>query len=296
MNQDILFICGHRKSGTTMLHDLFDGHPELCTYPSDLAVFYAYYPQFIKQHCDPDVLRERLLKISIDDIENMQPAQDLSAWRKSFSQNMGEINDFQDVGQVVSALLCSFSDVYSFSKEPSWMVAKETSVEIYAQEIMEMFPNARMLHLVRDPRDNFSALKAGVEDYYSRFGEDEKITLFSLLNRLGIGLRAGKINEKKFGASRYRILKFEDLVEDLECEMRSLSQWLGIEYEDVLLKPTKFGSDTDGNNFEGKKFSTVSTDNVGAWRQRITDNEAQIIEFHMAEMMGAYGYELAFTA
>ena len=41
-----LFITGHRKSGTTMLASLFDGHKDLSVYPTDLSLMYAYYPNF----------------------------------------------------------------------------------------------------------------------------------------------------------------------------------------------------------------------------------------------------------
>ena len=39
-----VFLCGHRKSGTTMLLALLDSHPELLTYPADSAFFYRVYP------------------------------------------------------------------------------------------------------------------------------------------------------------------------------------------------------------------------------------------------------------
>ena len=37
-----IFICGHRKSGTTLYLNLFDNHNELFTYPHDLNIFYAF--------------------------------------------------------------------------------------------------------------------------------------------------------------------------------------------------------------------------------------------------------------
>jgi hypothetical protein len=47
MEVEILFITGHRKSGTTMFANLFDGHEDFCVYPSDLTILYAFYPYFI---------------------------------------------------------------------------------------------------------------------------------------------------------------------------------------------------------------------------------------------------------
>ena len=39
-----VFLCGHRKSGTTILVCLFDSHPELLTYPCDSGFFYKVFP------------------------------------------------------------------------------------------------------------------------------------------------------------------------------------------------------------------------------------------------------------
>ena len=39
-----VFICGHRKSGTTMLCSLFDDHDDILVYPSDSSFFYKIFP------------------------------------------------------------------------------------------------------------------------------------------------------------------------------------------------------------------------------------------------------------
>ena len=45
-------------------------------------------------------------------------------------------------------------------------VEKTTSSEFYATEIIKWFPNAKFIHLIRDPRDNFASLKSGWEERY----------------------------------------------------------------------------------------------------------------------------------
>ena len=58
--KDPIFICGHRKSGTTMFHNLFDGHEELLVYPSDLNLLYAYFPIYISEKYSDEERLERL--------------------------------------------------------------------------------------------------------------------------------------------------------------------------------------------------------------------------------------------
>ena len=44
LEQNATFVGGHRKSVTTMLISLLEGHPQLGVYPPDSGFFYAYYP------------------------------------------------------------------------------------------------------------------------------------------------------------------------------------------------------------------------------------------------------------
>ena len=37
-----VFICGHHRSGTTLMRDLLDGHPELCVLPSEATYFSSF--------------------------------------------------------------------------------------------------------------------------------------------------------------------------------------------------------------------------------------------------------------
>ena len=41
-----VFVCGHRKTGTTMAIGLFDGANDAVVYPDDSGLFYLYYPRY----------------------------------------------------------------------------------------------------------------------------------------------------------------------------------------------------------------------------------------------------------
>ena len=55
-----VFLCGHRKSGTTMLINLFDNAFEAITYPDDSGFFYKYFPEYeLEKYSDQEKI-ERL--------------------------------------------------------------------------------------------------------------------------------------------------------------------------------------------------------------------------------------------
>jgi len=299
MNSSIkspIFICGHRKSGTTMFHNLFDGHPELLVYPSDLNLLYAYFPTYLLPQYSNEERKQRLNKILFDDLNNdlksnmLYDKLDVDKFRARFFLKLSD--DFTDMKHIINTFIFAFSDVSDGAgKIP---VIKETSIEIYASEIFTWFPDAKFIHLLRDPRDNYAALKSGVAQYYSKLGENEKETLASLINRAKIGMETGVYNLNKFGPKKYKMLKFEALIQNPEQEMKSVAEFMNINFESSLLAPTKLNSQTSGNNFEGNKFFQISAKNVGRWQERITDFEAQIIEFHFETLMNKFGYPLKF--
>ena len=47
IKDNLIIITGARRSGTTFLLDLLDGHPDLVVFPTDLRILYAYFPYFI---------------------------------------------------------------------------------------------------------------------------------------------------------------------------------------------------------------------------------------------------------
>lgn len=292
----LVFICGHRKSGTTLLANLLDGHPQLAVYPVDLVLLYAYFPDFIRKHSDAAARRARLDRILFADLrQRLDPALlNVDAVARRFYDGLSD-DDLANADNLIGRLMAAFQSVTGRGLDVTrFGVLKETSIEIYAAEILAWFPEARFVHLVRDPRDNFAALAAGVDGYYSRMGEDHNRTLASLLNRARTGFRMALCNRAQFGEDRYLILRFEDLVTDPRSSMRIVADFLGIEFTPSLLTPSTLGQPSGGNAFDGVATFEVNTRNVERWRDRIAAEDAQVIEFHLGEDMEKFGYLPAF--
>ncbi|MEP4378209.1 MAG: sulfotransferase [Alphaproteobacteria bacterium] len=294
----VLFVCGHRKCGTTMFLNLFDGHPDLSVYPHDATVMYAYHPRWLGEEYTDDDRRARLERIVCEFLSDTlrTPADaagfDLTAFNERFKAGLSEI-ELRDITAVVHHQLDTFAQTAG-SAGRAWNVIKETSIELMAGELMAAFPNAKFIQLLRDPRDNYGALKSGVESHYSRFGEDERMTLASIIHRARLGMIYANANTARFGADRYMVLRFEDLVSDSETALGSICDFLGIPADPTMLVPTVFGQPTRGNSFEKIDFSAISDRNIGRWRDRISEEEAAIIEFHFHGLMEGFGYAGAF--
>lgn len=294
MKKNLVFICGHRKSGTSLFHSLFDGHKDLIVYPIDLNLFYLYFPHFIKKNITLERKKIRLQKILFDDLEfqlnqiNIKVNFDINKYSSIFFKLLKN-EDLNQIDKILKALIEAYLMVLDVQKKI--IVFKETSLEIYFEEIKKWFPESKFIQLVRDPRDNFASIKSGVENYYSKIGEDNNHSLSSLIYRVRLGLGLGFLYNKIY-SKNFVSIRFEDLVKSPKNIMNKICEFLEIDFHDNLLIPTKLGQPFTGNSFENNIFHEISSKNVNSWRKRIDDKEAIIIEFFLENEIKCFKYEL----
>lgn len=300
-----VFICGHRKSGTTMMVNLFDGNKEYLTYPDDSGFFYLYYPRYATtQYSDQekiDRMCEAIMRLNIADV--FDKIQCDAALRKELDGKAKQcrrlIRDANlsgfDTGDMLKVFIESFrQSFYPEVTEPKVWIEKTTSTEIYALDLSEMFPNAKFIHVVRDPRDNWASLASGWEKRYKNFNDEINRLKQSMIERGRLGLEMANRNLTAIGPHHYRIVRFEDLVMDSKSIMQELTEFIGMEFSDDLLKTSTLGYSWEGNNFDGLKFSGPSAINVSRWRERISQEDAMLMEFHFRHVMEELGYDPVF--
>lgn len=293
-----IFIGGHRKCGTTLFLNLLDNHPQLSVYPHDLYIFYAYYPKYCSDEYDSKERSKRLNQI-FNYVENLYVRKgwnkrvSFASIRDNFFKHIKEKN-LSNIHHVLDILIRSFFQEYYDKKISQLEVVKETSIEIYADSLLSNFPNSKFIHIIRDPRDNYAALRGGLKSRYADYQDDANTILNSMIHRYGLGMKLAEINRKSWGEDRYLVVKHEDTVTDCLKQMKRVSEFLEIEFSETLLAPTVLGGPTRGNNFENLDMSKVNQTNIARWPKRIDEEEAMIIEFYFGDLMKKYKYDCAF--
>ena len=297
MFKKILFITGHRKSGTTMFANLFDQHKDFLVYPTDLCLLYAYFPYFIQEK---SYLKKkaRILHIIKKDFggtivkHKIENKVNLSKFYNFLKKRINK-NNINNIKKILNIVLKSFEDSLNYKKEYRYLVVKETSADLFFNEIFKKEDDVTFIHLIRDPRDNYASLKSGAKKYYSKLGESEMKLLSSTINRAKLDFKFIDINKSIFGKSRYLVIKYDELTKKTKKTMMKICKFLKIKFDVNLLKPTILGAKTSGNNFDGENFSSVSSKNVGRWHERITMEEAKILEIYFENEMKRYGYKIS---
>ena len=282
-----------------MFGNLFDFHPECITFPNDLGFLYGYFPKYISDKYSKKTKLERLNNVLLKPLKRSINKNNTEFSYRNFEKlffKMFKITDLNKPNQIIKNFCNSFEKEYSrtfYNKKYKYLVIKETSIEIYAQEIYKWFPNSKFIQIVRDPRDNYAALKSGINKYYKLIGEKENEILSSLIFRLLTGLKIGLDNKKKIGDKNYLIVKYEDIVRNPVKNMEKISKFLKIKYDPILIKPTVFGKSTHGNSFDNFRTTKISDYNVGRWKKRINAEEEQIINFYLKNLMKKFNYKVS---
>jgi len=297
--ENATFICGHRKSGTTLLLCLLDNHPELLVYPPDSAFFYGYYPTYDKpEYTDEqkvdrmtgfivDQLKTEIVNLSDQDRKQLDfPIDALRESVRGFASKSGKTPR-----EMLLSLFQAYRKHFKGSLQARRWVEKTTSTEIYAVEVAKWFPKAKFIHVIRDPRDNWASLKSGWSKRYHHFNDSLERLMQSMIDRGKLGMEFAQNNQKHFGTEVYKIVKFEDLATDTSNVLDEICSFLGIKFSETMSMPTVCGKLWKGNNFEGLKFDKPSNINVGRWRERITEDEARLIEYYFGSLMEYFEYE-----
>ena len=300
-----VFICGHRKAGTTLLINLFDGINDAIVYPDDSGFFYMYYPYYALGHFTNKEKIDRIVnRIANKNLGEIIERQDIDSSKKAmlYDRQKKFINSLLSYNKKIFStkdmleyFIETFRQAFQSKVKPKCWIEKTTSTEIYAIEIKNWFKNAKFIHLIRDPRDNLSSLLSGWEKRYNKFNPSVNYLIHSMIERGLLGFNMAITNRKIIGKSNYLVVKYEDLVSNPNETMKELAKFVGISFSDILVQPSTFSNNWVGNNFEGKVFKGVSAKNVGKWNTRISQENAMLMEYYFSDLMDYFGYKKSFN-
>ncbi|MEW5870894.1 MAG: sulfotransferase [Chloroflexota bacterium] len=292
-----IFICGHPKSGTSLVRAILDSHPQLIVYPEETGFFRRYLPEASK--CSPSeqtlpsllaLADERLIHIFKWNQETPDPSQegfpdrDYSAIAfEDVRENMRQLagQQFEHTGDILSAAILAYGQVCGrINAQTRYWVEKSPYNEYFAEQIYAWWPDARCIHIVRDPRDNYIS--------YRRKHPDWSVEFFAANWTRSTG--AGMRNRERFGAQRYLILRYEDLTQSPQSSLEKLTGFLQIDWDAALTQPTRAGEQWAGNSMFADRFQGISAAPVDRWKDNLSPEDAGVIEWMAGSLLSTWGY------
>lgn len=290
-----VFICGHPKAGTSLLTALLDGHPAVVAYPEETLFFRRFLPKAQgKSRQEKLRLAEKYL-IHIFEWnqeappEHQQNYPDRDYADISFKEVRNVMVSFLEEDRptptdILNAAVLAYGKVTGILTEKSRLWVEKTPYNaLYAETIFSEWTNAKCIHIVRDPRDNF------VSYHRKQPSWTAKVFAYNWVR----STRAGIENRDKYGEDRYLILRFEDLLQEPDKVTHQLAAFLDIEWQETLLHPTRVGDRWRGNSMFAEKFQAIRTDPIGRWKEHLVPYDLAMIQIISKNLMSVLGYSLA---
>jgi hypothetical protein len=165
-------------------------------------------------------------------------------------------------------------------------VEKTPKTETYPEEMNELFPDAKFIQMVRDPRAVIASRKQWNIKEKGHYTEAHRLA--REWNRC-----AREIPRLRRDSGRFLIVHYEDLVREPRQMLLEICRFGGFEFSESMLRPTRAGSRWQGNSaYYYKALDGISTAPVDKWKDCLTEDEIWWIELHCRKGMELAGYPL----
>ena len=290
-----IFIMGAGSSGTTLLGVILDRHSEVACGPEiyffDKAELYGNFDDVkvkLESWIDAGVLGDG----QIDTPGFFFNREAYGFDREGLLDVVKQSDSLREISDL-------FFDHFLDKQGKKRWTEKTGSNAYCMDEILKIYPEARLVHLVRDGRDVACSMS-------KRCG--------SMYHSASHWLYNVSASVKYRGDERYLEVKYEDLVSDPEAVLEVICHHVGIEFEVGMLETGCEGSwagSQDGNihaSWKQSPFSGgISSQSVGRyikdmteddaalfWRVRLTENGAGRLGAEhrsIIELMSMFGYD-----
>jgi len=238
-----VFICGALRSGSTVFHLMLNSHPDI-TNPGE----YDFLFDEIKDNGELPKTSDYIEFLQSDRIFN------------STSLNI-------DITLGYSDLIKSF---ISQMKEDDNILA--INIHRNFEHAYRLFPDAKYIHLLRDPRDvarSSIGMNWAGNVYY---GVDHWIDTEKSWDKL----------TELLDDEQYIEVRFEDLISDAVSALKTVCEFIGTSYTDNMF-------DYENNSTYSKPDITL----INQWKRKLSTLELQNVEYKVFDMMSLRNYELS---
>jgi Sulfotransferase family len=187
--------------------------------------------------------------------------------------------------------------------DPSWIVIKEPNGSHAADSILSLFPESRLLFLVRDGRDVIDSLIDAMlarDSWWQKSqvsGESKMVNgrLAFIRHHADLWVKRTASVQRAYAATPESLrlkVGYEALLEDTTTGFTEMLDWLGISIDAETVRAAvekrAFSSIPAERKGPGKRARSATP---GQWRTRLRSGEIEIVERIMGPKLRELGYE-----
>jgi len=273
-SERLIFVGGCPRSGTTLVQNMLDSHSD---------VFGG--PEFLHLQDVMDLRKKLQYSISVGWIDLFCSQNDLDHHLRTLIQN----------------LFLPLAD----RQGCTYMSEKSPMNVLVFSELVEFFPEAHFIHIIRDPR----AIVSSMKDVCTRAKQKQvDIPYFTANTSSSIAytarcFKAGFAAVKK-APDKILTIAYESLVKDPEKESKNMCKFIGLEWHSQMITPKEkkhlgekaITTNSDEIWYDVKTYYQDPHDNnIEKWKKRLSPIQQVRITraFKDYEELRAFGYDFS---
>lgn len=268
-----IFIIGVGRSGTSLLQSMLNAHKNICFLPET---------QYLRKYAFNRSQRAK--------IENGTAASFIELLKKDSRFNRLEIspqeivssNEMVSVVRVYTNLISLYLD----RKGKQLPGDKDPRNLDYIEKIKVLFPGARIIHIIRDPRDVvLSRTKAGWSKHWP-------FVFHSFIYNAQL-VRGRKCSLRLFSKTYIEIF-YEDLINDAGKELKEVCAFFGLDYDPSMLAYQQSARElVSESEMQWKKetLGPLLSNNKEKWKTAFSNYQITMIERICAPALKDLPYE-----
>jgi len=291
----LIFVIGLGRSGTTLLQTMLDAHPHVVAPPESRFIL-------LNQQRYKDAVWERSpeqTKLFMEDLrvsDKIRYFWDLD-W-ELLERNLMAMPLGCRYPVWVKTVLSTYNSLYS-KVDVRVVSDKNPQYAFFTGKMLDLFPEAKFIHLVRDPRANsYSFLKAGWEKYIENPAFRWR-KVHQSIERL-----------KNKQPDRFHTLNYEHLIGNTRDELTKICEFIGLEWNEEMHKYPQhvdrylkqyLHSDQETSISASRKFaiehihknlkSLPNPDLVNSWHEKLSRHDIDTVDSICGHFALRYGYE-----
>ena len=269
MTSTPIFLGGLDRSGKTYMRFMLESHPEII-FSKRTNLWTKYYQQYG----------------SLEKEENLERC--LTALRKNkhvlaLSPDFEHIQaEFKQGSRSYERLFELIHQQFAEKNKKKFWGDQTGLLENLASNILESYPDAKFIHMIRDPRDRYAAILKKPE---SKQG-------------LGIAtarwLHSANLAQKNMDQypNRYLVIRYETMVSDPAETISMVCDFLGVEYMPSMIQLDQIPRFDNESSRDGNGDGPITDKFIGQFRKDLSQGQTAFIEFFSRQPMGQFQYQL----
>lgn len=277
VEKQLFFIIGCSRSGTTLTQLMISSHPDVAL-PDETGFYTMLYGKYSKEL--GELKSEHDFNLALEKVLDFYRIKDLGLNADLIKLKCQAGNLSWET--IFLAILATLAETNGVSR-----VGEKTPHHLYYIELLKQrFPNAKFIHIIRDPRAVYASFKKAQHK-----SNDVRV----LCGKWKYAVEIHSKYSLSLGHKKYLLIKYEDLVFNTRNTLNTICNFLEIEYKEEMLnyyQRNYLGFNKRYLSHMSNTLKPIFKSSIDKWKYELNSWEIAIIQKNLCKEMNFMGYNL----